>query len=73
MRSNRPVSNGKIIQLGHLLEYSSITSFKAVFDSLNCSDCKIISIMLKLYPVYYVKSLCIMLIVLNICWTYIKY
>ena len=38
--SNRPVSNSKIIQLGHLLEYTSITSLEDVFDSLNCSDCK---------------------------------
>ena len=40
MCSNRPVSNSKIIQLGHLLEYTSITSLEDVFDSLNCSDCK---------------------------------
>ena len=32
--SNRPVSNSKIIQLGHLLEYPSITSLEEVFDSL---------------------------------------
>ena len=54
--SNRLVSNSKITQLGPLLEYSSITSLEEVFESLNFSVRKIIGTILKLYQVYYVKS-----------------